>query len=96
MANECRYQVFFLIPKKYHQCASDCSLGEMAGVAKGTCRCGLEDQVQCDLGRLLQVLRCRNTCWMGIALGNRVVDLKEGQLSNDAETLVVEFGHGPC
>ena len=24
------------------------------------------------------------------------VDLKEGQLSNGAGTLVVEFGHGPC
>ena len=25
-----------------------------------------------------------------------LVDLKEGQLSNGAGTLVVEFGHGPC
>ena len=47
---------FSSLSQKYHQCASDCSLGEMAGVAKGTCRYGLEDQVLCDLGRLLQVL----------------------------------------
>ena len=58
----------------------------MVGVAKGPYRCGVEDQVQCDLGRLLQVFLSEMES----------LDRKEGQLSNGAVTLVVEFGQSLC
>ena len=87
---------FLPYPKKYYQCASDCSLDEMWEWPRALVVSDwkIRSNVTWDACSKFFVA-AKRVGWKSLS-EMESVELEGGQLSNRAGTLVVEFGHGLC
>ena len=96
MANECQYQVFFLIPKNTNSARPIAPLVRWREWPRASAVVDWKTRSNVTWDACSKFFdSAKRVGWESLS-ETESVELEEGQLSNCAGTLVVEFGHGPC